>query len=157
MGGWLSRKGKRGGGGGDLAMAAGVLGYVLVSRGDSGEDADWNLRLLRAALAANAGWGLAGVAAGLATTLCPGGGRADFCPTELTAILVALAAGAAQLNQRRPRFELRWCTYLFLGLATTKLAMQNLRHGQALAIVISVTLYGGSLGMLPRMLGPSGR
>ncbi|MCC6861658.1 MAG: hypothetical protein IT158_24015, partial [Bryobacterales bacterium] len=34
-----------------LAMAAGVLGYVLVSRGGSGEDADWNLRLLRAVLA----------------------------------------------------------------------------------------------------------
>jgi len=138
--------------GGVIALAAALLAYVFVAGSASPEGVGWNHGLLRVTLAANAGWGLAGLAAGLALPGCPGGATADYCPTVLMAILILLAIGAGVLNKLWPRFELRWCVYLFLAVATAKLGIQDLRQSHALAIVISLILYGGTLVLLPRML-----
>jgi hypothetical protein len=138
--------------GGVTTILASLLAYALFAGTPPLEGTGWNYRLLSVVLAVNAGWGLAGAAAELALPQCPGGGATDYCPTVLMAILILLAIGSGVLNRLRPRFELRWCFYLFLAIATAKLGMQDLRQSHALAIVISLILYGGTLVLLPRVL-----
>jgi hypothetical protein len=135
------------------AGAAGLVAFALVMRGRAPDGASWNFRLLTLVLAGNAAWATIGI---LAKALVEHGGGAtslaNFYPTILTGMLTAVTAALAVAATRFERPELVWLTYAFIGVATYKLVVHDLRQGQTMAIVLSLLLYGGMLVLLPRML-----
>jgi hypothetical protein len=138
-----------------IASGAAVLGYVLLLRGAAPAPAPVTYRAASTFLAANAVWGVAGLASALVGPLCRNIGTvaptADFCPTLLTGILVSLCLGLALGAARWRRPELWWLSILLALIATYKLLFQDLRQGHMLGVVLSLIVYGGALILLPRL------
>ncbi len=134
-----------------VAAGAAIAAYALAPRAPGG---GLTGRVVLTFLSAGAGWALASMLAAILPA-CPraGGIRtvADYCPTLLMAALTSVSVGFAIAASRFRRPELMWSVYLLMAVTTYKLVIQDLRQEQALAIVVSLLLYGGSLVLLPRI------
>ncbi len=134
-----------------VAAGAAIVAYAFAPRSPGG---GLTGRVVLTFLAAGAGWALASMFAAVLPA-CPraGGipGAADYCPTLFMAALTSVSVGFAIAASRLRRPELMWSVYLLMSVTTYKLVIQDLRQEQALAIVVSLLLYGGSLVLLPRI------
>lgn len=65
--------------------------------------------------------------------------------------LVAAAFALAAVRQRVLRVELAWVAYALLALGAVKLPAQDLRDGNALALLVSFGTYGAALILVPRL------
>jgi hypothetical protein len=134
-----------------IAAVAAMLAVVLLVRGPLPESPTWHYRMLSALLAGNAAWAVLGIIAALLHH-APLIAQPHFYPTLLTVALVIVSAGVASAAPRLDRPELVWLAYAFMGLATYKLIIQDMRQAHTLAIVFSLLAYGGMLVLLPRIL-----
>ncbi len=137
-----------------IAAAAAAASYALVQ--PQRPNAPWTDRLLVFAAGANCSWAIAGLAAGAVIASLQGHAAsawlASYCPTLRTAVLTLFAVLLAWGGARLRRFEMGWLVYPFMILAAYRLLAQDLRHGETLALFVSLFLYGGALVLLPRIL-----
>jgi hypothetical protein len=91
-------------------------------------------------------WSTAGVAAVLASHVA-----VASAPLR-TALLTLLAVASAGLGMRARRTELLWLAYSFVFGAGVKLFAEDFRTGNSLGLVVSLTLFGITLIVLPRLL-----
>lgn len=140
-------------------LAAAAAAYGIVARKPAPLSAGLAPQILAFIFCMGAIWSAAGVAASLSAFLCsgPDSGKPYFCPALLTAVLTAAAFGLAAAANRSGRTEQAWVSWTLLFLLTLIILLQDFRHGQNLALVISLLLYGGSLVLLPRMLQRAAR
>jgi hypothetical protein len=127
---------------GAVAAAGVVLG------GSRQADRSGSEQAAGAAVVAAGVWGVVNLAGSAAMAAWPAAG---FTPTTLTAILAVASIAAVLLGAWRLLPELSWVMYLFMGLATAKLMLQEMRIGHTMSIVISLLIYGGTLVLLPRL------
>jgi hypothetical protein len=66
--------------------------------------------------------------------------------------MVVIAVAAARIAVDARRRELSWISWIFVTGAGLKILMEDFRGGGPLAVFISLTLFGGTLVLLPRML-----
>lgn len=140
-------------------LAAAAAAYGIVARDPSPPLNNLAPHILSLIFCMGAVWSAAGAAVGLSALLCSGlnSGKPDFCTAALTAILASAAFGLAAASKRSGRTEQAWVSWGLLVLLTLKILLQDFRHSQNLALVISLLLYGGSLVLLPRMLQRAAR
>jgi hypothetical protein len=143
-----------------IAAAASITSYALLLHAPApaslAQSGAFVFRAASTLIAGSALWNLAGLGALAVAPIChAAGGRPesqDFCPTLLTAVLIAAATGAALLFQRSQRPELKWLAWLLIGAASYKLLVQDFQQSQTLAIVFSLLCYGAALVLLPRLI-----
>lgn len=147
-----------------IAAAASITAYTLLLRAPAPASlSEAGALVYRAAatlIAGSALWNLAGLGAMAVAPIChaAGGGpeSQDFCPTLLTAVLIAVSMGAALLFQRSQRPELKWFAWLLIGGASYKLVIQDFQQTHTFAIVVSLLCYGTALVLLPRLIRNKG-
>lgn len=143
-----------------IVAAASLAAYVLLLRAPVpallSESGTLIYRSAAFLIAGSALWNLAGLGAMAVAPVCHalGGGTEtrDFCPTLLTAVLVAVAMTAALLFHRNQRVELKWFAWLVIGGASYKLVIQDFQQAHTFAIVVSLLFYGSALVLLPRLI-----
>jgi hypothetical protein len=133
-----------------LALGA---GHLLALRGrDSGPV----LRRLRLASLTSATLGALALG-GLLVALCHPFTQAD--PGALaavrTAVLVALALGAAAMGRWRPGSELPWLAYPLMGLSALKMLLEDFPHGRPVTLFLALTLLGCGLLAVARCARPA--
>lgn len=134
-----------------LAAAGALAAYALLLRSGMPRHCTSIYRAASLLLSAAALWSLAGSGATAAGWWCAAGaGGRDLCPTVLTAVLTAVAAGAALGFRRWRRAELKWMAWVLTLAATFKVFVQDLPQAHGYAIVISLLLYGALLIWMPR-------
>jgi hypothetical protein len=69
-----------------------------------------------------------------------------------TAVLAVVVAGLAWLTRRCGWPELRWLVYPLLAVGGIRLLLQDLPHGRAATLVLSLAFFGGVLILIPRLL-----
>jgi hypothetical protein len=110
--------------------------------------------LPRAAVGAVLTWSLGGlVAMQLAVLAAAPGPAADaaLLATGRTLVVVALAALLGWAAHRWSLAELSWLVYALLAMGGLKLLAEDLRHGRAVTLFVSLALYGGALAIVPRL------
>jgi hypothetical protein len=135
-----------------LSTIAALACFWWILRGRAPAGAARNFGILVATTGALAALNVAAVSAGLLLGRCNGSGTIEYCATELTAILTALAMVLAAISAYRGIKELAWPAYAAMGLATVKLLTQDFRQAHALSLVFSLLIYGTALILLPRIL-----
>ena len=143
-----------------IVAAASIAAYVLLLRAPAPaslfESGALVYRSAAVLIAGSALWNLAGVGAIAVAPVCHaiGGGpeTQDYCPTLLTAVLIAVAMTAALLFQKSQRPELKWFAWLMIGGASYKLLIQDFQQARTFAIVLSLLFYGSALVLLPRLI-----
>jgi hypothetical protein len=138
-----------------LAAAACLAAAGLAFRASKSADTRLAVRVPAAALMVMAGMGLAEASGATLGFVCPGwqsgGEPRDFCPTILTGVMLAIALGLQGIAVRWRRPDIAWMPYVFVGPATWRLLTQDMRHAGAMAIVLSLLMYGAALVLLPRL------
>ena len=129
-----------------IPAASAVTCYGI---GDNVRGERWDQRLLQlisAILAVGAGMTLI-ISVIAATLAAPVGSHvASTMVTCMTALVLAFS------GSRWQRSELVWLSYGILSLLTAKLLFDDLQHGHAGFIAISITLYAVTLILLPRIV-----
>jgi hypothetical protein len=69
-----------------------------------------------------------------------------------TALITAMALGAAWGGRRRRRPEITWLAYPLMALSGVKLLTEDYQQGRSLTLFASLILFGGGLIVLPRLL-----
>ncbi len=82
-------------------------------------------------------------------------GRVELSPSRLavvrTVVTCLLALALSFLGSIWKRIELGWVAYAIVAFGTLKLLFEDLRFGEAGALVISLLFYGLILILIPRL------
>jgi len=133
-----------------VVVASALLAWVTVARSSPADTARWRNQASSLLLAAVIVWILAGAATQALVLAWPvGGAPAD---TLGTVVLTLLSVALAWSGRRWERKELIWLVYGFMGLAAWKLVARDVPNEHNLTLVVSLSFYGGTLILLPRML-----
>lgn len=142
-----------------ITAAASLCAWTLLLRAPVPNLTDASAFVYRCAsllIAASALWNLAGLGSLAVAPLChaigAGSETQDFCPSLLTAILIAVALAAAFLFRRSQRPELKWLSWLLIGAASAKLLLQDFRQAQTFSVVVSLLVFGSALALMPRLI-----
>jgi hypothetical protein len=79
-------------------------------------------------------------------------GDAGMAATVRTGVLAVVVVGLAWLARRCAWPELGWLVYPLLALGGIRLLLQDLPHGRAATLVLSLAFFGGVLILTPRLL-----
>lgn len=128
-----------------------VAGFVSYTVGSRASGDAWRSRVLWVVPAAVVGFAIAALAvAGVA-----GLGGMDLSASLLsmvrTVVTCLMALGLGYAGSRWNRVELGWVAYGAIGLGALKLAMEDLRIGNAGTVMVSLLFYGLILILLPRV------
>ena len=131
-----------------VVALTGLGSYVI---GSSTLRQSWMTRALSAMSAATAGFAVAALAVAAISQL----GAAQLSASRLsmvrTMVTCMTALGLSYLGSRGNRVELRWVAYGAVGLGAFKLAIEDLRFGNAGTLMVSLLFYGLVLILLPRV------
>jgi hypothetical protein len=128
-----------------LALAGAVACYAAIVALGRGDRLHWTDRVEAIMVAALVFWGAAGVISeGISAFISPA------APLR-TALLTALAIGAAWAAAKWERAELDRIAWPLMGVAGLKLLAEDFAHGQSHSLVVSLILFGGGLILLPRL------
>jgi hypothetical protein len=127
------------------ALAGAIACYALTIAYEKAGPRQWIDRVEPVLAAALCVLGLAGLAAGgLARHV------SDAAPLR-TALLTAVAIGAAWIGTRRGRAELALLAWPMMAAAGLKLALEDFPQGRSLPLVLSLLFFGGGLIVLPKL------
>jgi hypothetical protein len=133
-----------------VVFSSALLAWVTVARSSPGDTARWRNQASSLLLAAAVVWILAGAATRALVLAWPVGGvPAD---TLGTVVLTLVSVALAWSGRRWERRELVWLVYGFMGLGAWKLVARDVPNEHNLTLVVSLSFYGGTLILLPRML-----
>lgn len=136
-------------------MAAGIISWAAIARLSSDGDARWRNQATSLVIAGNVVW----IAAGLAASVVRGiwqaaAGEKNRGPADTlaTVVLIGLSLVLARLATQWDRREFTWLLSGLMALCAYKLAVRDFTAEHNLALVISLSCYGGALILLPRLL-----
>ena len=133
-----------------IVIASALLAWVTVARSAPGATARWRNQASSLVLGALIVWMTAGAATYTLILVSPRGvASAD---TLGTVVLTLVSVALAWSGRRWERRELVWLVYGFMGLAAWKLVARDIPNEHSLLLVASLSFYGGTLILLPRML-----
>jgi hypothetical protein len=145
-----------------LSLVAGVVAavaascYAILVGMPGKKSARWPDLLPQAMIGALVVWSVAGIGApqlaGLLGRASTAASDPAFLAASRTAVLAVLAVALAFAGRSSSFRELTWLVYPLLALGGAKLLLEDVQHGQPVALFLAFALYGGALIVTPRLI-----